>query len=288
MRLIEWSPYWRAYRSIASQAARICLARRGSASLRGLRWSFGPFGVKDLFTLVNLMGGVVGIHFVLTGQLAWAGYALLLGYLLGDSLDGAVARLTHTSNRFGGEFDTATDHFVQAIVPGIIAYAVYARAGHPTLAIVLLSAVVGCATIRQAMFSVATLGDPLMYCGLPRTISGYASMAFVLSRWFTVHGDIAIPIGAILVPLLALMGLLPIPYMTHKGVRRMQLYVKFLVAGFLVTPVAALFVAREYTFDILFVWTAGYAAFGWFPLTAEEKRSFFERYRRWFADLSRA
>jgi CDP-diacylglycerol--serine O-phosphatidyltransferase len=253
-----------------------------------LRWSIGPFGVKDLFTLVNLMGGVVGVHFILAGSPpAWAGYALLLGYLLGDSLDGAVARLTHTSNRFGGEFDTATDHFVQAIVPGIIVYAVYARAGHPALAIALLSAVVGCATIRQAMFSVATLGDPLMYCGLPRTISGYAAMAFVLSHWFAAH-DVGLAIGAVLVPLLALMGLLPIPYMTHKGVRRMQVYVKVLVAGFIITPVAALFVARDYTFDILFVWTAGYAAFGWFPLTADEKRSFFERYRRWLADLCRA
>jgi CDP-diacylglycerol--serine O-phosphatidyltransferase len=256
--------------------------------VRGLRWNIGPFGVKDLFTLVNLMGGVLGIHYVLEGRVAWAGYSLLLGYLLGDALDGPVARLTRTSNRFGSEFDTATDHFVQAIVPGIIVFAVYARGGHPTLAIALLGAVVGCATIRQAMFSVATLGDPLMYCGLPRTISGYASMAFVLSHWFTARTDgLGFTIGAVLVPLLAVMGLLPIPFMTHKGLRRMQAYVKFLVLCFFVTPVLALFVARDYTFDILFIWTAGYAAFGWFPLSSDEKRSFFERYRRWLAEVAR-
>jgi phosphatidylserine synthase len=253
-----------------------------------LRWNIGPLGVKDLFTLVNLMGGVFAIRFVLDGQLAWAGYALLVGYLLGDSLDGPVARLTRTSNRFGSEFDTATDHFVQAIVPGIIVYAIYARAGHPTIGVVLLGVVVGCATIRQAMFSVATLGDPLMYCGLPRTVSGYAAMSFVLSRWFSLRGgDAGYTIGAVLIPALALMGLLPIPYMTHKGVRRMQTYVKVLVASFLVTPVLALFAAREYTFDVLFIWMAGYAAFAWFPLTAEEKRSFFERYRRWLAEVGR-
>ena len=58
------------------------------------------------------------------------GYALLAGYMLGDTLDGPVARMTKTSNKFGSEFDTATDHFVQGIAPAIIVYAVYARGGH--------------------------------------------------------------------------------------------------------------------------------------------------------------
>jgi len=95
-----------------------------------MRNNIGPFGLKDLFTLVNLLGGVAAIHFVVMGRPELAGYALLAGYLLGDALDGPVARATKTSNRFGSEFDTATDHFVQAIVPAIIVYAVYARGGH--------------------------------------------------------------------------------------------------------------------------------------------------------------
>lgn len=252
-----------------------------------MRFSVGPFGLKDLFTLVNLMGGVVAIHYVLAGQPVWAGYALLAGYLLGDVLDGPVARATHTSNRFGGEFDTATDHFVQGIVPGIIVYAVYARAGHGGLGVALLGAVVGCATIRQAMFSVASLGDPLTYCGLPRTVSGYVSMAFVLSHWFRQHPAAGVAIGAGLVPVLALMGLLPIPYMTHKGVRRMQTWVKVLVAAALCTTLGALALAPDRTFDVMFGWLLGYAAFAWFPLTGDERRSFYERYRRWLTEVAR-
>lgn len=252
-----------------------------------MRLSIGPFGLKDVFTLVNLMGGVFGIHYVFVGQQAFAGYALLAGYLLGDALDGPVARATKTSNRFGSEFDTATDHFVQAIVPGIIVYAVYARAGHGALGVALLGAVVGCATIRQAMFTVASLGDPLMYCGLPRTVSGYVAMSFVLSRWFGDHADISLPIGAVLIPLLALMNLLPIPYMTHKGARRMQAWVKVLVALALVSTLAALAVARDRTFDIMFVWLFGYASLAWLPLTRDEKRSFYDRYRRWLTEVSR-
>ena len=51
-----------------------------------------------------------------------AGAALLIGYLLGDTLDGPVARMTKTSNQFGSELDTATDHFVQGIAPGVIVF----------------------------------------------------------------------------------------------------------------------------------------------------------------------
>ena len=38
-----------------------------------------------------------------------------------------------------------------------------------------MSVIITCATVRQALFSVAKMGDPLMYCGLPRTVSGYGA-----------------------------------------------------------------------------------------------------------------
>jgi CDP-diacylglycerol--serine O-phosphatidyltransferase len=252
-----------------------------------MRRNIGPFGLKDIFTLVNLMGGVVAIAFVAQGRLEAAGFALLAGYLLGDTLDGPIARATKTSNQFGSEMDTATDHFVQAIVPAIIIHAVYTRGGHPTAGIVLMAIVIACATVRQALFSVAKLGDPLMYCGLPRTVSGYASMAFVLSPLF-FRGDAAgFLTGELLIPALALMNLLPIPYMTHRGARRMQGYVKVLVVGFLGTQVFAVFFAREHTFDLLFFWLFGYAATAWIPLRREERKAFFARYREWAVEVSR-
>src|ERR1022692_2542607 len=251
-----------------------------------MRWNIGPFGVKDLFTLVNLLGGVAAIHFFLVGQFQVAGFALMVGYIFGDSLDGMVARATKTSNQFGSELDTATDHFVQAIVPGIVVYAVYARGGHTTAGIVLLAVIVTCATVRQALFTVAKLGDPLMYCGLPRTVSGYASMTFVLSRFF-FRGEIGFLLGDLLIPAFALMNLLPIPYMTHRGARRMQWYVRMVITGFIFTPPAAFILARPYTFDVLFFWLCGYAATAWIPLRAEERRAFFTRYRAWAAEVSR-
>ena len=92
--------------------------------------------------------------------------------------------MTKTSNRFGSELDTATDHFVQAIAPGVIVYAVYAQGGHAARRHALMAVVIACATVRQALFSVAKLGDPLMYCGLPRDRERVRGMAYVLSHFF--------------------------------------------------------------------------------------------------------
>ena len=251
-----------------------------------MRWNIGPFGAKDLFTVVNLLGGIFAVHFVATGQPTLAGYALLAGYMLGDTLDGPVARMTKTSNKFGSEFDTATDHFVQGIVPALIVYAVYARAGQTVTGVVLMALIITCATIRQALFSVAKMGDPLMYTGLPRTVSGYGAMAYVLSSFFFGANPVRYTLGGFLIPAFAFLNLLPIPYMTHRGGRRMQTPVKFLVAGFLVLPTAALLFARQYTFDVLFIFTFGYAAFAWLPIYPHEKKAFFQRYREWTAEVS--
>jgi CDP-diacylglycerol--serine O-phosphatidyltransferase len=251
-----------------------------------MRWNIGPFGVKDLFTLVNLMGGVAAIIFVVDGNLPAAGSALLLGFLLGDTLDGPVARITKTSNKFGSELDTATDHFVQAIAPAAIVYVAYARGGHATAGVVLMALIVACATIRQALFSVAKMGDPLMYCGLPRTVSGYGAMAYVLSHIFFTLNPARYAVGAVVITAFSLLNLLPIPYMTHRGGRRMQMHVQLLVFSFLVTPVAMFFVAPRYVFDVLFFWMLGYTAAGWVPVYPEEKRAFYARYRAWAKEVS--
>jgi len=252
-----------------------------------MRWRFGPFGIKDLFTLINLAGGVGAIVFTVEGQYLAAGAALLLGYMLGDSLDGPVARMTKTSNAFGSELDTATDHFTQAIAPSVLVYAVYAHGGHRTAGVALMFVIVTCATVRQALFSVAKLGDPLMYCGLPRTVSGYGSAAFVLSHVFFALNPYRYATGIVLITAFALLNLFPIPYMTHRGGRRMQWYVRMVVAGFLVTPLAAVFLARTYVFDVFFFWMLGYAATAWIPIYPEEKRAFYARYRQWAQEVSR-
>lgn len=247
-----------------------------------LRRTIGPFGVKDLFTLVNLLSGVAAVGFVADGQLRRAGYAVLAGFLLGDIVDGAVARATGTANRFGAEFDSVTDHFVHVFVPALVFDAVYQRGGHGTLGLVGVAALIGCATVRHARLAAARFSFPQCWCGLPRTISGFAALSLPLSSLFAhIGGRYAVGVAVVLG--FSALNLVPVPYLTHRGQRAMQPWVKVLVVASLLSPPIAFAVARRFTFDALFVVMAGEALFGWVPVHPDERRAFYVEYHRWAA-----
>jgi phosphatidylserine synthase len=235
-----------------------------------LRAKIGPFGVKDLFTMVNLLSGVVAVGFVLRDQPRHAGFAVMTGFLLGDVVDGTVARRTGTANRFGAEFDSVTDHFVHVFVPGLVFFGVYEHAHHAVLGLVGVAALISAATLRHARFAAAR----------------FAALSLPLSATF-VRSGAGYTIGCAVVVVLSALNLAPIPYMTHRGRRAMQPYVRaVVVALFLVVPVAFL-VARRYTFDMVLLDMLWFAATGWFPVHPDERREFRAEYRRWSAELAR-
>ena len=245
-----------------------------------MRWSVGYFGVKDLFTMVNVLGGVFGIYYAAIGEPAMAGYAILAGYFFGDALDGPVARLTKTGNRFGSEFDSAADHIGQGIAPAVVVFSAYRLAGHQALGLLLMAALITTASIRQARFNVAKFDFPLTYCGLPRTVSGFVALALPNSMVFK-HSTVGFGLGSIVIAIVAALNIVPIPYMTHRGQRAMQWWVKPLVASFLISPFVAFFVARDFTFDVMLLHAMAYVAAGWLPVMPDERRAFYAEYRRW-------
>ncbi|MEJ7765615.1 MAG: CDP-alcohol phosphatidyltransferase family protein [Acidimicrobiales bacterium] len=251
-----------------------------------LRRTLGPFGVKDLFTMVNLLSGVVAVRFALGGEEASAGYAILVGFLLGDILDGVVARRTGTANAFGAEFDAISDHFVHVFVPGVVIYQVYDQAGHADLGFVALAVLVTGATIRHARLAAARFDFPLCWCGLPRTISGFAALSFPLSSTFASTNH-AYVLGVVVIAILSALNLAPIPYLTHRGRRSLQLYVKVPVIAFLLSAPVMFVLARRYTFDVFFVGLLAFALGGWLPVHPDERRAFYAEYRRWSAELGR-
>lgn len=248
----------------------------------------GPrsFHLKDVFTLVNMVSGVLAVRYVLLDEPRRAAYAVIAGYLFGDLLDGAVARLTHTSNRFGAELDSIVDHFVHVVVPGLIIYTVYADADHGWLGLATMGVLLSFATVRHARQAAARFDYPLCWCGLPRTASGFAAMALPLSHLFAVPHRSDYWLGFGVISFLALLNLMPIPYMTHRGRRAMQPSVRAAVALGVVTPIITFLLFRSYTFDVCFFWVVCYAATGWLPVHPEERRSFYEEYRRYRSALA--
>jgi phosphatidylserine synthase len=252
-----------------------------------MRWNIGYFGVKDLFTIINLLGGVGGIFFAIRGEIEYAGYAIFAGYLFGDSLDGQVARLTNTSNKFGGEFDSAADHIGQGIAPAVIVGAAYRLGGHEILGLALMALMIGTASIRQARFQVDNFNYPLTYCGLPRSISGLVAISLPNTVLFFEDSILGYEGAAGVLALVAILNLCPVPYMTHKG-RRLQGYVRLLVATFFIAPVLLFIFARPYLYDFVFVFTFTYALGAWIPLTPTERREFWAEYKRWSSQVAAA
>jgi phosphatidylserine synthase len=250
----------------------------------------GWFGVKDLFTTINALGGVVAICLCIDGEPFWAGVSMLLGYLFGDTLDGWVARKLGTSNRFGAEYDTIADHLSHCIAPGAIVYTVYrnvdlglpALAGH-ILAIALGGSIMITASIRHARNIVRPIEVKGIWAGLPRTVLGFLGVAYVNARlapylpggyWF----------GVVLIPLSCVAALTYWPFPSHRMARGHHRYVRFFILGAFVTTIAIGFAYPEFVFDILLFWMLGYSLGGWRAMTGAELTAYFAEVRRALAE----
>lgn len=250
------------------------------------RW----FGIKDIFTTINAMGGVVAICLCIEGEPFWAGVSMLLGYLFGDTLDGWVARKLGTSNQFGAEYDTIADHLAHCIAPGAIVYTVYRGVdlGLPPLAQQLLAIFLGgsimvTASIRHARNIVRPIEIKGIWAGLPRTVLGFLGVAYVNAElaphilggyWF----------GVAMIPASCVAALTYFPFPSHRMSRTHHSWVRFFIlAAFLTTIVLGVLYPR-FVFDILWFWMAGYSIGSWASMTSEEREVYFAEVRRKLAE----
>jgi phosphatidylserine synthase len=236
------------------------------------------FGLKDLFTSLNALSGVVGIYFCIKGHPLWASYSFLAGYAA-DCVDGLVARATRSWNRFGSEFDTAADFVAQAVAPAFVVYALYAQSAArlgvadgiaDAIGLSLAAVLVLAATIRQARNTVRPVAVDFAWVGLPRNVASFVLLGFANSVFFSrLPGGLWL--GIPLVVLVAVGELSNLPFMSHHG-RKQFWYAKMFLIGFLTTTPLSVFFFTRYAWDVVFFWTAGYAAGSWTVMTREERQ----------------
>ena len=236
------------------------------------------FGLKDVFTSANALSGVVGIYLCIKGHPLWASYSFLAGYAA-DCVDGLVARLTRSGNRFGSEFDTAADFVAQAVAPAFVVYTLYAQsaarlgvsaAAADGIGLLLAAVLVLAATIRQARNTVRPVVVDFAWVGLPRNVASFVLLGFANSVFFSrLPGGLWL--GVPLVVLVAVGELSNLPFMSHHG-RKQFWYSKMFLIGFLTTTPLAVFICPRFAWDVVFFWTAGYAAGSWTVMTPEERR----------------
>jgi phosphatidylserine synthase len=236
------------------------------------------FGLKDVFTSLNALSGVVGIYFCIKGHPLWASYSFLAGYAA-DCVDGLVARAMKAGNRFGSEYDTAADFVAQAVAPAFVVYSLYAQAGPrlgvgagvaDAIGLLLAAALVLAATIRQARNTVRPVAVDFAWVGLPRNVASFVLLGFANSVFFSnLPGGLWL--GIPMVVLVAVGELSNLPFMSHHG-RKQLWWAKMFLIGFLSTTPAAVIFFPRYAWDVVFFWTAGYASLSWTAMSPDERR----------------
>jgi CDP-diacylglycerol--serine O-phosphatidyltransferase len=237
------------------------------------------FGIKDLFTTLNALGGVLALYFCIEGNPLHAAYAVLLGYAA-DMVDGSVARALGEANRFGAEFDTAADFVAQALAPAFIVYLTYRDSAAALaltspaargLGLLLAGILVVVACARYARRNVRPVAIDYAWIGLPQGVVSFILMGFinstVVARW-----PASLWCGAVLVPVLAWLELSNLPFKNHRGRRRNFVHVRIAIAAFVATTAAALLLGQRAGWDLLCFWTAGYVCTSWSAMTPPERR----------------
>jgi phosphatidylserine synthase len=237
------------------------------------------FGVKDLFTTINLLGGIIAICLCVDGRPYDAGIAVMLGYLLGDTLDGYIARKLGTANEFGAEYDTIADHLAHVVAPAAIVYTVYKDARllespwDQVLAIGLAASLVVSVSIRHARNIVAPINYKGVWAGLPRTVLGFLAIGYCNSS-FATSAPGGWWVGVVLMPAMGIATLTYLPFPSHRLGRVHVWYVRVLSVMFLGSMSYAVVLHRAIVFDVLTFWMVGYSLTGWLSMTGEERAQY--------------
>ncbi len=126
----------------------------------------GIYILPNLITLSSMFAGFYSIIASLNSDYETAAWSIMIASVF-DALDGWVARLTHTSTRFGIEIDSLADVISFGVAPGVLVYtwtlSSFGRVGW--LGSFFL---VACAALRLARFNVQMgSAEKKHFTGLP-------------------------------------------------------------------------------------------------------------------------
>ncbi|HWI49017.1 MAG TPA: CDP-diacylglycerol--serine O-phosphatidyltransferase [Rummeliibacillus sp.] len=140
--------------------------------------------LPNLFTIGNLLCGVISITFIMSGFLEVASIFIFLSAGL-DLLDGRIARKLKVNSEFGVELDSLADIVSFGVAPALLFHSIAAPSILTSLAFILFPTM---GALRLAKFSVKpTIG---YFKGLPIPAAGLAlagmSMFLYSNAWITL------------------------------------------------------------------------------------------------------
>ncbi|KAB2334822.1 CDP-diacylglycerol--serine O-phosphatidyltransferase [Cytobacillus depressus] len=140
--------------------------------------------VPNLFTIGNLICGVLSITFNMSGFLEAAAIFIFISAVF-DLFDGRIARKLKVNSEFGVELDSLADIVSFGVAPALLFHSIAAPSLFTSLAFILFPTM---GALRLAKFSVKPTigyfkGLPIPAAGLPLAGMGYFTYS---NAWITL------------------------------------------------------------------------------------------------------
>jgi len=173
--------------------------------------------IPNAITLLNLLSGVIGIIWVLDGNIKAGAYFIILAAVL-DFFDGFAARLLGVQGEIGKQLDSLADLVSFGVLPGFVLFQL-AAASSPnywlpyfTLIVPLFSA------MRLAKFNLDTRQSD-RFIGLPTPANALflSTLPFMASRWEFVESSLSsIAVLILIAWIFAILLLVELPLIALK------------------------------------------------------------------------
>jgi CDP-diacylglycerol--serine O-phosphatidyltransferase len=181
----------------------------------------GVYLLPNLFTTGALFAGFYAVIAAMRGEFESAAIAIFFAGFF-DGLDGRVARLTHTSSKFGAEYDSLADMVSFGVAPALVVFS-WALGDLGKFGWSAAFIYVACAALRLARFNTSIgTADKNYFTGLasPAAAAIIASTVWVSYDLGWVGEDLPGEIEVLVGLLTATVGILMIanfPYYSFKG-----------------------------------------------------------------------
>ncbi|WP_297335133.1 CDP-diacylglycerol--serine O-phosphatidyltransferase [Algoriphagus sp.] len=143
--------------------------------------------IPNTLTLLNLLSGIIGIHWVIEGEIFSAAWFIILSAFF-DFLDGFAARMLQVTGELGKQLDSLADLVSFGVLPGFVLFSMCEQVSpgswlaYFTLTIPLFSA------LRLAMFNLDTRQSD-RFIGLPTPANALfiSTLPYLFTQWIDLE-----------------------------------------------------------------------------------------------------
>jgi len=236
----------------------------------------GIYVLPNLFTTASLFCGFYAIIAAVKGLFEVAAVAILGAAVL-DALDGRIARMTHTTSKFGGEYDSLSDLVAFGVAPALLLHT-WALSSYGKWGWLAAFLFVACGALRLARFNVQIgLIESKVFNGLPIPAAAIVVASGVhLYYYLGGEGKLANPLLLVVTVALALLMVSSVKYYSFKDLNYFSR--KPFMSFVLIVVVLTIVVAEPQI--MIFTFAVGYSLSGLAWLLAMTSRKVYEGARR--------